>query len=130
MHFYGQWPEKHFSEVEEAASFIGNWLRKWGRVPVMQTKEKFGTVRVYCSLGWRDFHDIFYPGYYRIVWSKKIQRINLFLCYTFRLGYVLGFLSLPVHKRLYRWRYKKALQKWPHLKDEILSCADFGQLLC
>ncbi len=42
-------PENYFIMVGEAANWTGESLRKRG-ISVSQTKEKFGTCRVYCSL--------------------------------------------------------------------------------
>lgn len=130
MHSYGSWPDYEFDTIEYIASVvIGGWLRKWGRVNVRQTKEKFGTVRVYCSLGWSCFHEIFYPGHCFIRWPKWMMKLDFFLSYTLHGSWLLGHISYPIHARLYRWRYKKAVEKWPDLRDEILDCADFGELL-
>lgn len=37
--------------INQAAEYIGVNLARWGFVRVVQYKEKFGTVRVYCYLG-------------------------------------------------------------------------------
>lgn len=125
------WSDKEvdWEGINDAADFIGDWLRKWGRVPVRQTKEKFGTVRVYCGLGWDTFHDIFYPGHCYFRWPMWGVSLDIFLCHRLHFSRILFELSYPIHRRLYRWRYKKAVQKWPHLRDEILCCADFSEEL-
>ena len=41
---------------------------------------------------------------------------------------LLNRLMIPYQKWIYRRVYKKAVQKWPHLYDEIVSCADWGEL--
>lgn len=48
--------------INDAAEFIGTELKRRARIGVTQYKEKFGTVRVYCSLGWYNLHSIIYPG--------------------------------------------------------------------
>lgn len=39
-------------------------------------------------------------------------------------------LVIPLQMIAYRSRYKAAIQKWPHLRAEILEGADFSDLLC
>lgn len=105
--------------VEEAAEYIGIRLRKWGRINVMQYKEKFGTVRVYCSFGWDDLGSITHPGYYyRPQWACKLDSIRY-----------LNFIIIPIQKSIYRYVYRKALKLWPDLKNEILCCADYPEFL-
>ena len=129
MHTYGHWPNVLFRDVEEAASFIGDWLRKWGRISVCQTKEKYGTARVYCSLGWNNLHEVFYPGYMFLKWPRWIAKIDDYASYGLRLNRLLYAISYPLHKRLYRWRYKQAIKKYPHIKEEILYGADYPEEL-
>jgi hypothetical protein len=62
MHNWGD-EKVDWEGIEDSAEFIGLNLRKWGRIGVRQYKEKFGTVRVYCHLGWSSFHDITHPGH-------------------------------------------------------------------
>ena len=60
-----QWGDgfKYFYEVGEAADWIGKFCRKWGRISVTTTKEKWGRACVYCHFGISSFHSIIYPGY-------------------------------------------------------------------
>ena len=61
MHHYGDGFE-YFNDVESAASYIGDYLRKWGRVGVRQTKEKYGCydeqTEVLTKSGWKFFKDV------------------------------------------------------------------------
>lgn len=118
--------------IEDAAEFLGLWFRDTARMPVMQWKEKFGGVRVYTGLGWSQLHDVFYPGYHYIRWNKFFSWIDNTFFATFGPIGLIGLINiivLPVHKKLYRWRYQKAVDKWPHLKLEILIDADHQELL-
>lgn len=118
--------EKQMMMADDAATFIGEWLIKWGRIEVKQYKEKFGTVRVYCDdFGFSDFYSIWRPSYYWIPswWPYKLDR---------RLSVILrlfNYIVVPVQKVLYRLRYKQAVRKWPKIKAEILDYADFPDLL-
>jgi len=105
--------------IEEVAQYIGEWLRKYGRINVMQYKEKFGTIRVYCCLGWEGLYSMTHPGCFYI--PRGIPRCTW-------ISYI-NFLVVPIQKVLYRHRYKQAIKRWPDLKEEILCCADYKELL-
>lgn len=117
------------SQAAYAAEEIGLFLRKWGRVPVRQYKEKYGTVRVYCNLGWHCLHDIFYPGYVYCQFPKWLWGFDVYhgpkvLKYT-----GLNWLSVKYHMFLYRYAYEKAIAKYPEIRDNILNFADHKNLL-
>lgn len=113
--------------INGAARFIGQWLRTWARMSVGDYKEKFGTVRVYCHFGWSTLYSIYRPGYMWIPtwWPYKL---DLWFSYNTPFLKILNSIAVPIQKNLYVWRYKKAVQKWPHLYDEIVTCADYGEL--
>jgi len=126
MHSWGD-GFAYFNDVENAASYIGDFLRKWGRVGVRQTKEKYGTVRVYCGLGWSQLHSITHPGhcfgrYPQWLWSLDC----LYLSKVVRL---LNFIVVPYHKWLYNKAYQNAIMIWPHIKEEILVDADWAEFI-
>lgn len=118
-----------YSKAEAAAEMIGTFLLKWGRVPVRDYKEKYYTVRVYCNLGWYNFHDIFYPGHTYYKFSKRG------ILFDSKWGHVilkytgLQFLSFHYHKFLYRLAYKRALKAFPEIRENILCCADWEEYL-
>ena len=120
MHFWGDgFP--YFEEVDRAADYIGKFCRKWGRIQVIQTKEKYGTVRVYCSLYCDDIHGLLFPGYhyYRLPWVIS----------TFPILRWARFLTDPYQKWVYRLAYKNAIHKWPMIREEILQGADWSEYL-
>lgn len=111
--------------LNDAPGFIGYWLRTWMRMHVSDCKEKFGTVRVYCSFGWDTLYSVAYPGY---MWVKPWWPYKFDLYVS---AYILPFvnkLAVPIQKWAYVYRYKKAIQKWPHLYHEIVTGADWGEL--
>lgn len=126
MHSWGD-EDVDWNGINDAAAYIGYWLRKWARMDVRDVKEKFGTVRVYVSLGWSGVYSIYRPGYcwYPKWWPVKLDN---WLTYHTPVFKWINYVVIPVHKKLYAWRYKKAVQKWPHLYDEIVSSADWGEL--
>lgn len=124
------WRDESFDwrGLSKACGFIGENLRKWGRVDVTQWKEKYGECRVYCRIGISMFHQIIWPGYcynqypYKFLWVLD--------CKYFRfISPVINLIAIPYHKWLYRKLYAKAVKDYPHLHDEILDAADFDELL-
>lgn len=121
MHNWGD-KDVDWDGINYSAHYIGSNLRRFGRVSATQYKEKFGTVRVYINkFGVRTLHDITHPGYvayqYKFADTKIIPdwiNINVII---------------PYHKFLYRYLYKKMVNKYPHLREEILCCADYNELL-
>jgi len=122
------WSEESFDwkGLDDAGWFIGGWLVRWARLSVFQIKEKFGTLRIYCGFGWSSFYSIYRP---RHCWISPWWPRRLDLVVSKYLMPVLNKVVIPIQKKLYRYRYKKAVQKWPHLKLEILISADYGELL-
>lgn len=110
--------------LEDVAEFIAINLIKYYRIPVVQWKEKFGTVRVYCSFGWSTLYSIWRPQY-QWVSKRWPYRLDLFISYN--LGFI-DFLNqwiIPWQKIGYRRIYKEAIKRYPHLKSEILEGADW-----
>ena len=126
MHSWGD-ENVDWKGINSAAEFIGVNLRRWGRVNVRDYKEKFGTVRVYCSLGWHQFHSITHPGWCGNQYPKWLWHLDC------RVGSKiirpLNYVILPYHIWLYRRLYSMAVKKWPHLRREILCMADYSDLL-
>lgn len=117
----------HYLEIDFIAQWIGSYLINFGRVNVTQTKEKYGTVRVYCTLGWYSIHDITHPGYSYSQYPKWLFNLD-YSCFS-KIVSLFNPIVLKYHQWLYRRAYKKAVQKWPHLTYEILVCADYSEFL-
>ncbi len=128
MHFWGDkdFSDEQFNQVGDAAEYIGSNLLKWFRIGVRQRKEKYGTVRVYCSLGFSSLYSLWRPHY---VWIPKWWPYSLDLNISRYLMPLVNFIALPIQQIGYRYIYKQAVKKWPHLKNEILCCADFSEYL-
>jgi hypothetical protein len=125
MHVWGD-EDVDWQGINDATAYIGNWLRKWPRIGVTDMKEKYGTVRIYCHFGWYGVYSIWRPHY---AWYPKWwpMRLDFWLAdsWIFR---ILNKIAVPLQQKAYAWRYKKAVEKWPHLREEIVSMADYGEL--
>jgi hypothetical protein len=123
------WSEKSVDWIglNNAAEYIGTSLIKYGRMNVMDYKEKWGTVRVYVSFGWWQIHDITHPGHSYNRYPKWLWRLD---CnYGYYAVFLPNLIAVPYHKFLYKLIYTKAIKKWPHLTEEILNGADHWDLL-
>ena len=112
---------------DSAAWFIHQYLVKYGHISVTQSKEKFGTVRVYCSLGYWGVHDLIHTGRMWTSWPRWLYDLD------WKIGrpimQVLNKVIVPYHKWVYRRAYAAAVEKYPHIRERILHTADFPNLL-
>ena len=99
MHHYGK-PGVDWKSINEAAEYIADYLEKYGRMAVLDYKEKFGTVRVYCTFGYH--------------WMPS--PLNKWIV-------------IPYHEWIYRRAYIGVLRKYPNIREEILSGASYWNLL-
>jgi hypothetical protein len=122
------WSEKDFdwNGLYSAIDEIYADLKKW-RVPVRDWKEKYGTCRIYCSLGWNSLHEIVYPGHIYYRFPRWLVHMDIY--YLSRIVRFFNFIVLPIHEWVYERAYRKATLKYPHLIREICCCADFVELL-
>lgn len=112
--------------INNAAQFIADYCRRWARLGGT-SKEKYGTVRFYASFRSLSLHDIVYPGYHWYQWPMWARRIDDLFEAT--LGRLLRKPWAWWQRRIYRQAYQKAVLRWPHLRQEILCCADYDELL-
>lgn len=120
---------KELPYLDDIAHNIGDTCTKWGRITVTQTKEKYNTVRVYCGFGFNSLHGIIFPNYcYKHPkFPKWLWTLDIF--YLSNIVSKLNFIVVPWQKLVYRYAYWKYIKKYPHLFDEITSCADHKEVL-
>lgn len=130
MHSWGKWPDEMFRKVDDAAYEIGQFLRRWGRVPVTSTKEKYGTARVYVHFGWTSVHDLTHPGY-AFIQYKGLPAKLYWATLTVQQAFfrTLNRVVIPYHTWLYRLSYKRAIAKYPEIREEILEGSDWDEYL-
>jgi len=124
MHYWGE--EFDWHGLGKAVSYIAKRL-KFFRVNVRDYKEKYGTCRIYCSLGWYCLHDITHPGYHFYRYPKWLIRADIY--FFSKIVRYLNYVVVPFHEFVYRRAYKKACDMYPHLIEEICCCADRIELL-
>ena len=124
------WGEEGFdwNGLNGAIDYISGRLRRW-RVPVLQSKEKYGTCRIYTGLGWSSLHDMTHPGHafrrYKWDWVWWLSGKSWGAWWWRPVARASGW----VHARVYRAAYAGAVRRWPHLAAEILEDADCRKLL-
>lgn len=129
MHTWGD-ETVDWAGIDDAASFIARRLLFW-RVDVRQWKEKWGEVRIYCSLGIQWWPQLTHPGHVYNRWPKWMN----WLAYGSYRGplswplWALNLIMVPFHKWLYISTYAAARRRWPHLAQEIYRGADYHELL-
>jgi len=126
---YHEWGSefKYFEDVENVASEIGDYCCKWGRIPVRQTKEKYGTVRVYSGWGIENLFWFVKPNYCFYQWSQKIRSFD---------NAIFGIFFMLLRKPIFAWQrfiynkaYQMAVKKYPHIREEILTDADWPEYI-
>jgi len=126
MHDWGsEWFEKYGEDLNDAVDFVAHYCMRWGRFGG-DHKEKYGTLRFYAMFH-HQLHDLFYPGHYYIRWGKPFVWID-----HFYMRGPFGWFRALIQRwqtKIYRRAYRLALARWPHLRKEILCCADYSELL-
>lgn len=125
------WSEEDFDwdSLNEAVDYIYDFCWKYGRFSG-QAKEKFGQCRFYCYFG-LSLHSLIYPKWvYRKhdnfpswLWKLDIDIISPLL------NFLMGWWWYRYQYWIYREAYKRAVKKWPHIKEEITCAADYPELL-
>jgi hypothetical protein len=116
-----------FAPLDEIAHEIGVFCRRWGRISVSQTKEKYGTVRVYCGFGYYSLHSLIFPGwvYKHPKFPKWLWSLDIYY-----LSSIIGWFH-PILYRYQTWIYSmaywKQIKKYPHLFDEITGSMDWPE---
>ena len=128
MHTWGD-DFKYFGEVGDAAFEIGQFCKRYGRISVTQTKEKYGTARVYCHFGWTSLHGLVYPGYVYSQFPKWLWTADVYYIGPLLRKWPLGVIMVKYQLFIYRLAYKRALKKYPMIREEILVGADFDEYL-
>lgn len=124
------WSDESFDwkSLNEALELMEGILRFY-RVPFRDIKEKYGTARIYTGLGWTSLHSIVYPGYVYSQFPDWLWGFDVYHGYNILKYTGITYLSYKLHCWAYRRAYAKAVKKFPHIREEILCCADYEELL-
>lgn len=125
MHRWGD-KDVDWAGINDCCEILSNYCLKWARLGG-STKEKFGTVRFYAQFNGLSLHNLFYPGYHYYQFSRKIIYLDENL--ISKILSPLNPLFFQWQKFIYKRAYKICLKKYPHLREEILCCADYPEYL-
>lgn len=126
---YHDWSEKGFDwkGLDEAGYMIQSFCKRWGRLGGMY-KEKFGRLRFYANFGWISLHTLIYPGYVYNQFPGWLWRLDLY-CISPVLQFLFENIFDNWQRKIYNMAYRRAVLKYPHLREEILEHADYPELL-
>lgn len=115
--------------INSAAIYIHDFCVRWGRLGG-EYKEKYGTVRFYAKFGAYSLFSLTHPGYVSY-WSTYKWYAWLDIHYGNKIVTYTGIRAFCNwwQPKVYRMAYKNATKKWPHLREEILCCADYNEFL-
>lgn len=124
-----QWGDENvdWKGIDECCDILYKYCYKYGRLGG-QIKEKYGTVRFYAKFGWLSLHSLIYPGWAFSQFPNWLYKLDNRV-----IGPVLRFFfERPFfwwQKQVYNYAYQQCLKKYPHLKEEILSAADYPEFI-
>lgn len=123
-----QWGDENvdWKGIDGACRYIGNYCTKYGRMSCY-TKEKWGMVRAYTSMGYLSLHSLIYPGYAFNQFPKWLWNLDCY--YITKLLYPFSGLMTRWQIFIYNRAYQGALKRWPHLRAEILVASDYPELI-
>lgn len=125
------WGDKDvdWAGIEAAAEYIHSFCKRWGRIGG-QSKEKYGTVRFYANFGARSFLSLTHPDYVHYgPYPKWLMNLDIYYGSTILKYTGVQWLLNKIQPIVYNKAYHNALKKWPHLRGEILSDADYLELI-
>lgn len=128
MHNWGD-KDVDWEGIDDAAECISSFCRLWGRLGG-QSKEKYGTVRFYAHFGASSFLSITHPGYCHYgPYPKWLSTFDIYYGNTILKYLGIQFIFSKIQPFIYNLAYQNALKKWPHLEAEILTGADYPELI-
>lgn len=122
------WKDQTFDwkSLHEAELYITSFCRKYARLGG-QSKEKFGQLRFYAKFG-LSLHSLFYPGYHYNQFPKWLWTLDIYVL-TPTLQFIFGKVFHKWQSYIYGLAYRRAIQKWPHIWDEIVAAADYPEYI-
>lgn len=126
---YHDWSETTFdwSGLSAAENDLTRICRRYGRLGG-QSKEKFGQLRFYASFSSLSLHALTHPGWHHYAWYPKwlISIDHKIRDFTWATG--LTALFNAWQRFVYKHAYRYILKKYPTLREEIGSGADYPEL--
>ncbi len=124
------WSDDSFDwkQLDESIQMVDSFMRFWGRIGV-NSKEKFGTARIYVTWWDGSLHSMIYPGYHFCQFPKWLWKLDLNV-----IGPLMRFTRIQkfvywYQRKIYSMAYSRALKRFPKMKVELVIAADFEELI-
>lgn len=112
--------------IDDAANLIHDYCVKWGRFGG-QAKEKYRTLRFYPNFGDLSLHGLLYPDYSYNKFPKWLKWLDDNVISELLSPFITLFTRHQY--KIYIKAYKLAIEKYPHIRHNILVHADYSGLL-
>lgn len=127
MHLWGD-EDFDWKQLGESIDMVDSFMRFWGRIGV-QSKEKYGTARIYVTFWDGSLHGALYPSYVfnqmpKWLWKMDLDYIGPFIRWT-RLPKLVNWYQ----SKIYGIAYSRAIKKYPKVKIELVIHADCENLI-
>jgi len=124
------WKDRSFDwkQLDESIEMVSSFMRFWGRIGV-NSKEKFGTARIYTLFWDGSLHGLIYPGYYSCQFPKWLWKLDCGFISPLVRWTRLPKLAHWYQRKIYSMAYSKGLKHFPAMKVELVIAADFDELI-
>jgi len=115
-----------YKSLNEAMNCLYFYCVRIGRIGG-QLKEKYDSIRFYAEFGPLSLHNLIYPGDHYRQFGPRLYKLDERLEVVFKYT-GLNMLFVLWQKFWYRAGYRIALRRYPHIRREIASSADYPEL--
>lgn len=113
----------------KALWFVVKNLMRWGRINVSDWKEKYGSLRVYCTFGWYEFHTLVHPGRKYVTWPTWVRTIDIKLTEVILERLKLSLVVFAWQKLIYNVVYHLAFRLFPDQALKLYLGMDYPEHL-
>lgn len=126
MHIWGdEWFEKHGEDFYTASEYIHKMLMIYGRISIMNFKEKYGTLRTQGYYEWDGtLHMLLYPGYSYIQCGRILSFLDTRLFANLMKFSGLLYILRYLQRKWINYVFQKILKKYPQLILELVADTD------
>lgn len=127
MHLWGD-EDFDWEMLDESIEMVDSFMRFWGRIGV-QSKEKFGTARIYTTFWDGSLHGLVYPSAHfsrfpKWLWAFDLKYLAPLVRY-FKLQELVNWYQ----SKIYGLAYSRAIKAFPKVKIELVVGCDHEELI-
>lgn len=124
-HFWGD-TDFDWESLYKAESILEKWMRV-GRIG-FHIKEKFGELRATTYFWDGSLHSLIYPGYCYNQFPNWLWKLDNNYIRNYMPKCIISIVH-SIQKKIYAYAYNKVNKLFPHIFEEICSCADYYELI-